>query len=453
MLRLATVLLATLLVWTSYPAPARSDSLPSSAPTAPGQQSLEPWVWSGAVTERSATINARVPGSAKLWLVVSTNADLSDPVSLASSRAVGQDNWHVMSVTLSDLQPDTFYHYGVLTRAGGEPVMTGSLRTFPDTPASFRVAFGACAETGSSAPVFDTIRAADPLLYLAIGDLHYADIDRNDPDRFREAYDQVLTAPAQARLYRSTPIAYVWDDHDYGSNNSNASSRSRAAARAVYQEAVPHYPLAAGAGDVPIYQAFSIGRVRFIVTDLRSAKRPLRSTMLGSEQKRWLLGELLAARDSHAAIIWISTVPWIAERTWWNLWWQDNWGGFARERREIADFIHENSINNLFMLAGDAHMLAMDSGEHSNYARRADGQLGFPVMHAGALDRPGSVKGGPYTLGPLPGGGQFGLMTVTDSGQETVEIRLEGMDQDGERLLGMTFTVRDGSIVARQVIE
>ena len=36
------------------------------------------------------------------------------------------------------------------------------------------------------------------------------------------------------------------------------------------------------------------------------------------------------------------------------------------------------------------------------------------MLHAGALDRPGSVKGGPYR-GAVPGGGQFGTVRVRDA--------------------------------------
>lgn len=39
----------------------------------------------------------------------------------------------------------------------------------------------------------------------------------------------------------------------------------------MYQKYFPHYPLPAGQGNVPIYQAFTVGRIRIIMTDLRCA--------------------------------------------------------------------------------------------------------------------------------------------------------------------------------------
>jgi hypothetical protein len=56
------------------------------------------------------------------------------------------------------------------------------------------------------------------------------------------------------------------------------------------------------------------------------------------------------------------------------------------------------------------------------------------VFHAGALDRPGSLKGGPYSHGAEPGGGQFGLVEVSDDGT-TILLRLSGLDWEGRVLV------------------
>lgn len=70
-------------------------------------------------------------------------------------------------------------------------------------------------------------------------------------------------------MFRSVPVAYMWDDHDFGPNNSGGTFVGKEVARIAYQQFVPHYPLQAGTGNVPLQQAFTIGRVRFLLTDLR----------------------------------------------------------------------------------------------------------------------------------------------------------------------------------------
>ena len=76
---------------------------------------------------------------------------------------------------------------------------------------------------------------------MNVGDLHYLNITSNAFVKFRMAYDQVLLSRRQSLLYRSTPLVYVWDDHDFAGNNSDRGAPSHFAARYVYEEYVPHY--------------------------------------------------------------------------------------------------------------------------------------------------------------------------------------------------------------------
>lgn len=381
------------------------------------------WVWSGAITTDGARVVARLAGGVTARLVV----DGPDEARF-TSPTVRADSDRLVRMAVGGLKPGVRYAYtievdGHEDRARGR----GSFTTAPDGPASFVIAVGGCARTGSNAAVFDAIRAEDPLLYVITGDMHYSNLAVDRVESFLNAYDKVLTAPAQAALYRAVPVDYVWDDHDYGPNDADASSPSRAAARAAYRAAVPHPSLGADSG--AIYHAFTIGRVRFVVTDTRSERTA--GSMLGDAQERWLLAELAAA-DDYGLIVWVNPDPWIAESRAG----ADNWGGYPEQRRRIADAIADLEIDNLVMLSGDAHMVALDDGTNSDYSTRAVG--GFPVLHAAALDRPGSVKGGPYSEGAFPGAGQFGIMRVTDDGDQII-VDLEGRNYTGDVLVSYRF--------------
>jgi hypothetical protein len=83
-------------------------------------------------------------------------------------------------------------------------------------------------------------------------------------------------------------------------------------------------------------------------------------------------------------------------------------------------------------------MLAADDGRHNRYASDGSGP-GFPVYHAAALDRRGSVKGGPYSEGARPGGGQFGLLHVEDRG-DRLHVTYEGRNEQGQVLIKHAFT-------------
>ena len=61
-------------------------------------------------------------------------------------------------------------------------------------------------------------------------------------------------------------------------------------------------------------------------------------------------------------------------------------------------------------------------------------------MHAAALDRPGSVKAGPYSEGYHEGPGQFGLVRISDAGG-AINVALEGRNYQDEVLVDYAFEV------------
>jgi phosphodiesterase/alkaline phosphatase D-like protein len=399
------------------------------------------WILSGGVTPTSAEITAKLRGDHdRVALVLGRRPDLSGPpVARVAATRRGEA---VVGFSATGLRPQTVYHYAVEIDGALDRSRIGRFQTFPAGPASFTIAFAGCARTGSNGAVFDAIRARRPLLYINTGDLYYGNIGDDDPGAFRDALDTVFTRPAQSALYRSAPLAYVWDDHDYG-GSGDVTSVTRPAALGVYREYVPSYPRPSAD---TVNQAFTVGRVRVIVTDLRSQRTPASApddaakSMLGRSQRAWLERELLAARDRYPVVVWVSPVPWIDPARPG----ADDWAGYATERRRIADFVAAHRIRGLVMLSGDAHMLAIDDGSHSDYATA--GGAGFPVMHAAALDRPGGVKGGPYSEGALPGAGQFGTLTVTDRGGAALGLTLTGWNWRGERLIQLRRAVRvDGA--------
>jgi hypothetical protein len=403
------------------------------------ESGLVEWVWSGAVTESSAIVKAKVDRSTgEPRLLLGEEEVLPRTVSSSGVATFG----------LQGLSPGTSYLYRV---AVGKSVFRGGrFQTFAVGPATFRFVFGSCARTGSNHMVFETMESLAPLFTLHMGDFHYENITENDPARFRRAFDKVLASERQASLYRSAPIAYVWDDHDYGPNDADGTHKGRPAALAAYDEYVPHY--LDGESRQDLHQAFSVGRVRFLLSDVRSRRTPDDApdgpdkTMLGVDQREWLLGEIERARDRYALVVWVNPVPWIAEKGSGH-----GWGLYDWERRFIADRIRDAGMTGrMMMLSGDAHMVAIDDGTNSSFAtRRTSGERGFPVMHAGPFDRYARHKGGPYSHGKagrrvlfgLIQVQQFGLAEVRDDGR-LLEVSLSGRDEDGELLDGMSLTLR-----------
>jgi alkaline phosphatase D len=382
-------------------------------------------VWSGGLTATSAVVKARLTESAAS-LRVSTSADLSSPTSVAGTVTGG-----IATFTLT-LQPGTQYHYAV--EAGGTvaTALAGKLRTPAVGPMSFSVAVGCCAQgvetpgaTGTSNhAVFDKVRLRDPLMTIHLGDAFYRDIGTNSPDLFRTAYNDLLANSRQAALYRAAPIELVWDDHDYSSNDSGSGSPAKPAAALVYRERVPSGPLP---DPTAIYRTRVYGRVRFIYTDTRSERTS--ENVYSATQEAWLIN--LLTTSTEPVICWVSSIPWISPDANGG----DDWGSYNTQRYRIANaIVLAGRSSRIFMLSGDMHAVAIDDGANNTWG-------GFPVYQFGSFDSAGSSKGGPYSKGaPSQGGNRYGIVTVTDTGQQ---ITVNGVGYNGDTaLMSHSFTVQ-----------
>jgi len=367
------------------------------------------WVLVGGLQPNVATFRVRIDdandGGRARRLVVSTGppGGESDTSGIVFDQVlVGNDL--VETVTVSDLNSGMTFYYWTIDQ-NNVIIWNGSFRT-PEPEGSrfnFTLATAGCAETGSKAEVFNHIADEDPLLFLHLGDMHYEDINANDVELRIGAFDKVMGSPTQAALLSKTGLVSQWDDHDFLGNESRGycplesmECQGRKAALSSYQIALPHYsPLP---GDAT-YQAFTIGTVRFIVSDLRSEQSE--EAIYSEVQKAWLVDELSRA-DDFDFVVWVTPAPWIGQAKE-----DDNWFNFPNDRAELSDYISqtlggESGPQNLLALSADAHMVAFDDGRNTYYGQeqmpRSDARS-FPMLMSGPLDRLGSAKGGPFSEG------------------------------------------------------
>lgn len=325
------------------------------------------FAWVGNVSEDGATVKLRSTDAVTVVLKYSTSPDLSGFLTVTGTE--GSDD--VWTVNLTGLSDDTQYYFGF---AGAS--LTGQFRTFPTegTMHSFLVA--AAGDTGNSpdytgatanvanSPAWDRMLEHDPLLLLFLGDLHYRNLDTSSSASYRTAYKDALAESRVNDFVRQVPTAYMWDDHDFGPNDADGTYAHKAVPQAVYREYVPHWPLAEANA---IYHTFVVGRVRFIMLDVRSERSPngntdnSSKTRLGATQKAWLEDVLT---DSTEPCIVMSVGSWIGDSTAF----ADGWESFSTERTELFDlFTTLGVMDRLFLIGADIHELLYDDGENTNF--------------------------------------------------------------------------------------
>ncbi|AIM40790.1 phosphodiesterase [Idiomarinaceae phage Phi1M2-2] len=379
------------------------------------------------------TVTVKMKESGNFRIVADTSPQFTNNP-LFSSALTPHPEYGFARGDIEGLQPGTLYYVSVEKGGVISNVKVGRVKTPPTaTVQSFAFGTASCADTGSTARIFDVIRgkaeSGEIDFYFHLGDMHYDDVIVNNEAVFHSAYDATFNAFRQGACWRSMPLYYVWDDHDYGPNDSDRDSPSRQAAVAAYRNRVPSPELVkSGIEDAP-YFSFVRGRVRFIGTDVRSERAVKgefpttdpRQIVFSEDQLQWFFGELLAAKSAGQIICWANAKPWItAAQTG-----EDGWGGYDAQKQEIGDFIIANDLTKrMFIISGDMHALAFDDGGRSaNY-----GDL--KVIQSAAMDRIGSIKGTGYSTGPFTDTSgyvsQYTIVAFDDNGGGEITVTSTG---------------------------
>jgi alkaline phosphatase D len=143
-----------------------------------------------------------------------------------------------------------------------------------------------------------------PDLNLFIGDIVYSNSRSStifhkpeDPDKALERYLETWNALDFYQMEPLIPTVAVWDDHDYGSNNGDASRPQKAEMQAIFRS---FYPLPArpariltGPGVSFRLRAFGLD---IYMMDDRSEFVP-QSTQWGAEQQAWLAKDFNASQN------------------------------------------------------------------------------------------------------------------------------------------------------------
>ena len=248
---------------------------------------------------------------------------------------------------------------------GGE---SQQFRTYPrqHQPSQFRIAFGGCAGyVPHNERMWDTIDRFNPRAFMTLGDNVYID-DPESPDQARYLYYQRQSRPEFRRLVSGSPVYSIWDDHDFGMNDSWGGP----------EEAVPYWkPMVweiftqnwvnptYGSGDEPGgWFDYHIGDVHFILLDGRYYREDTgrmggegveNPSMLGPAQMDWLEETLTSSEATFKVLV--SPVSWHYDAKGDGANRVDGWTGYKNERETIFSWIDEHEIDGVLLMSSDRH--------------------------------------------------------------------------------------------------
>lgn len=334
------------------------------------------------------TVWVRASGNFPVELEYSTDPEFKT-VMKGNSETATRENESCVLLRAEELRPATRYFYrlrfaGQLDRHQPLPFQT---ITAPSGPADFTIAFGSCCriQYDPQQRIFDAIRRVQPDMFLWLGDNIYGDSD--EPDVLSELYTRQRVVPSLEPLLRTVPQLAIWDDHDFGYNDSDGLSPFKDESLRLFRSywANP----SSGSGGAPgVWFKHSYGGVDFFFLDGRFHRDPsakadsATKTMLGPVQKAWLKAELLNSRAPFKVLV-SGTGLSSAEKGEGG----DSWAVYPSERDEILDFIRDRRICGVFCISGDSHM-----GELNCIPRSGNGGYDIYDMCSSPLAQSPDVK-------------------------------------------------------------
>jgi alkaline phosphatase D len=296
----------------------------------------------------------------------------SDPGALrrvaAETRAA---NDFVAHLRLANLAPGTAYRYRVLRDGAPAPIAPGHFRTQPlwqfrGDPPEFRVAFGSCAHLhdaferpgsnwGTDYRTYDAVAAKSPDLMLWLGDnVYFREPEWTSLEGMSARYRAYRSLPALAQLLRATSHVAIWDDHDYGPDNSDGSFVGKSNALAAFRRYWPN-PTFGLPGTPGVFTQVSYGDADFFLLDNRFHRHPNRyprnaeKAMFGAAQLDWLKRALVASRATFK-IVAAGGQFWNARNTRF-----EALHDFPAEHRALLDWLTAQRIRGVVFLSGDRH--------------------------------------------------------------------------------------------------
>lgn len=338
--------------------PGSDSALPPVPPDEPveGPPFLRAGPMVGHVAHDRALIWVKASNTGKLTLRISEQADLAK-ARVISGPKLAADTAFSGTVEIADLTPGKRYYYSVLLdgeAATVRPHASFQTAPAPGTAGKLRVAFVSCSGYRGymAAAAWGEMAAyANFDALLQLGDNHYC--NTTDLAKQRANYLMHRKVAGFRAITASIPCVGIWDDHDYGPNDSDGTTPGKENSLRAFREVWAN-PAFGEAGNPGCYFKFTRGDVDFFMLDVRyhrspdNAEKNDKKTMLGEKQLAWLQREITASKAKIKFIAGGSVIE-----TGGPL---DSWASYPAERKAVLDFLKD--IEGIIFLSGDRHFTA-----------------------------------------------------------------------------------------------
>ncbi|BDB56487.1 alkaline phosphatase [Flavobacterium ammonificans] len=402
---------------------------------------------------------------AVIWAQTSKEADVrvdyyakDKPAEVFSSKTYksSENNYFTNHIVLTQLQQGKEYHYDLLinNQKIALPYDTSfsskKLWQWREKAPDFTIALGSCSYIseealdrpgkpyGSNYSIFESIAKKNPDIMLWGGDnvyLREADWDSKSGIYHRYTHSRALKE--MQPLLASTQNIAIWDDHDFGPDDSDRSFYNKYITQQAFKDfwANKSYGMDAEQKE-GIFSSYNWSDAELFLLDNRFFKSPNKrltgeKTMLGSAQIKWLIDALTYSKASFKIIV-IGGQVLNTEAVF------ENYENYKSEKDFLLSEILANQIKGVVFISGDRHFTELSILKRPNTYPLYDWTVSPLTSGHGNVERITKEPNTNRVPGSLFAQHVFGTLSFSGE-KETRQMKMSLFDKDGAELWNKTI--------------
>lgn len=352
-------------------------------------------------------------------------------------------------IVLDKLQPGKKYNYTVyindkkIILPYETSFSSKKLWEWREDAPDFRVALGSCTYInepefdrpgkgyGSGYSIFESINSKNPDIMLWGGDnVYLREADWDNKTGILHRYTHSRSIKEMQPLLAKTQNFAIWDDHDFGPNDSDRSFYNKNLTLEVFKDFWTNKSYGMNPEqNEGNYSTFNWGDAQFFLLDDRFFKSPNdrktgARTILGDKQFEWLIDALTYSNAPFKIIYIGGQVITTAARF-------ENYATYPEEKERLLKEILDNNVKGVLFLSGDRHFSELSKLERNGTYPLYDWTVS--PLTSGIADSYKEDKNTNKVKGSLFAVNNFGLISFSGN-KENRQMKLSLFDKDGKEL-------------------
>ncbi|HBS53992.1 MAG TPA: phosphodiesterase [Flavobacterium sp.] len=402
---------------------------------------------------------------AVIWTQTTQAADVrvdyyakDKPTVVLSSKTYksSENNYFTNHIVLTPLQEGKEYHYDVfinnqkIVLPYDTSFSSKKLWQWREKAPDFTIALGSCSYIseaaldrpgkpyGSNYSIFESIAKKNPDIMLWGGDnVYLREADWDSKSGIYHRYTHSRTLKEMQPLLASTQNIAIWDDHDFGPDDSDRSFYNKNTTQQAFKDfwANKFYGMDPNQKE-GIFSSYNWSDTEIFLLDNRFFKSPNKrlsgeKTMLGTAQIEWLIDALTYSKASFKIIV-IGGQVLNTEAVF------ENYENYKSEKDFLLGEILTNQIKGVVFISGDRHFTELSILNRPNTYSLYDWTVSPLTSGHGAVDKIAKEPNTNRVHGSLFAQHVFGTLSFSGE-KETRQMKMSLFDKDGHELWNKTI--------------